>query len=220
MILFFTIGVRAEDTKYTKEQLNNSCTYLGEFCDITKKKCAIEKALDQEECFMDYVGRVLITQKKPKDQADIRNAKYANEACQKLGDECNFIQLECLSSGGAMFNSCIAMSYFKIEVAKELCGVIGYKACIERDREFGIKVIHELTLPNIDKPIKQVMWNECSHAGNYKVKSIELKRFYYSYMEAFEYMKDPIVLSKKEDYEHKIQEEYYKCMKAVLNNAS
>ncbi len=207
--LISTFGVRAEDIQYTQEQLNNSCTYLDGFCEIAKQKCISEKASSHDACFMDYVGKVLMTQRNPPDPADKRNTKYATEACQKLGGECNFIQLECLASGGSMFNTCIAMSYFQIEVAKELCGVMGYKACLESDKKFGIKVIHELTLPNIDKPVKKTMWEECTHAGNYKVRSSELKHFYYGYMEAFQ-----------EDYEHKIQEEYYKCMKAVLEKYS
>lgn len=214
------IDLRAEDAKYTQEQLDNACAYLGEFCEITKRKCALDKASNQDSCFMGYVGNILVTQRNTPDPADKRNSKYATEACQKLGDECYFVQLECLASGRSMFNTCIASSYFKIEVAKELCGVMRHKACLERDREYGIKVIHELTIPNIDKPIKNKMWKECTEAGRYKVKSKELKRFYNGYMDAFKYAKEPILPSDREDYEYQIQEEYYNCMKSVLEKAS
>jgi len=218
-MLFTTFIVSAEETKHTQEQLKNACTYLGGFCEIAKRKCALDKALDQEGCLMDYFGNVLLTQRNSQDPVDKGNAKFASEACQRLGNDCDFIQLDCLASGGTMFNSCIAMSYFKIEVAKERCGLIGYKACLKRDEKFSVKIIHELTLPNINKPIKKRMWEECAEAGSYKVKSTDLKRFYYGYMKVFQNKKDqanPI----EEDYEHKIQEEYYNCMKAVLEKAS
>jgi len=220
VMLILAFDVTAEDVQYSQDHFDKACSYLGEYCDITKQKCASEKALNQDKCFIDYVGRVVMTQETPRDPADMRNVKLANEACTKLGDECKFIKLECLSSGGNIPNSCVAGSYFRIEVAKERCGIMGYKTCIEREREFSIKVIHELTLPNMNKPIKQKMWQECSLAGNYKVKSEKLKNFYYAYMEAYEHMKEPIILSKEEDYEYKIEEEYYHCMKDVLEKAS
>lgn len=219
LLLFTSIGLSAEETKYTQGKLDNACTYLGDFCEIAKRKCELDKTSNQDACFMDYVGKVLMAQRNTPDPEDLRNEKYAQQACEKLGDECEFIQLECLAGGG-LFNTCIAMSYFSIEVSKELCGVMSYRSCLERDREFGIKVIHELTIPNIDKPIKKTMWKECTHAGNYKVKSIELKQFYYGYMENLKYLKEPIILNEKDDYEYKVQEDYYDCMKAVLEKAS
>ncbi len=218
LILISAFGVTAEETQYTQDYLNNACTYLGGFCEITKQKCLSEKVSNQDKCLVDYTIKVMNAQRNPQDPADLRNVKYAQQACNKLGDECSVIQLECLA-GGSMLNTCIAMSYFKIEVAKELCGVMGYRACLESDREYGIKVIHELTLPNIDKPIKQKMWEECAEAGNYKVKSAELKRFYNGYMDAFQYAKEPILPNEREDYEHQIQEEYYNCMKAVFDKS-
>jgi hypothetical protein len=219
LLLISSFALKAEDSQYTQEYLNNACTYLGGFCEITKQKCLSEKASNLDKCLVDYSIKVMNTQRNPQDPADLRNVKYAKQACNELGDECNFIQLECLA-GGSMLNTCIAMSYFKIEVAKELCGVIGYRACLESDREYGVKVIHELTLPNINKPIKLKMWEECSEAGTYKVKSRELKRFYNGYMDAFQYTKELILLNDRENYEHQIQEEYYNCMKAVLEKAS
>ena len=95
-----------------------------------------------------------------------------------------------------------------------------YRECLERDREFGVKVVHELTIPNIGKPIKKAMWEVCTHAGNYKVKSMELKEFYYGYMDNLKYLKKPIVLSGEDDYEHRNQEDLYNCMKAVLEKSS
>jgi hypothetical protein len=219
LLLITSFGVKAEESQYTQEYLNNACTYLGGFCEIAKKKCLSEKSPNLDKCLVDYTIQVMNRRRIPQDPADLRNEKYSKKACEKLADECNFIQLECLAGGG-LFNTCIAMSYFAIEVSKELCGVMGYKACLDRDREFGVKVIHELTIPNIGKPIKQTMWKECTHAGNYKVKSIELKEFYYGYMDNLKYLKEPILLSKEDDYEHKIQEDYYDCMKAVLEKAS
>jgi len=213
------IGLRAEELKYTQEKLNNGCKYLGDFCEIAKRKCQRDEASGQDSCLMDYVGKVYMAQRNPQDPEDLRNTKYATQACEKLGGECDSIQLECLAGGG-LLNTCIANSYFKIEVSKELCGVMGYKTCLDRDREFGVKVIHELTIPNIDKPIKKIMWKECTDAGNYKVKSIELKKFYYGYMGNLKYLKEPIILNEEDDYEHKVQEDYYKCMKAVLEKDS
>ena len=219
LLLISSFGVKAEDSQYTQEYLNNACTYLGAFCEITKKKCKSEKSPNLDKCLVDYTVQVMIGRRVPQDPADLRNEKYAQEACERLEDECDFIQLECLVGGG-LFNTCIAVSYFRIEVFKELCGVLNYKACLDRDREFGVKVVHDLTIPNMDKPIKKTMLEECTHAGNYKVKSIELKEFYYGYMGNLQYLKEPILLNEEEDYEHKIQEDYYDCMKAVLEKSS
>ncbi|QIZ84786.1 hypothetical protein HF888_11390 [Bermanella marisrubri] len=219
LFLIVTFSVKAEEARYSQEQLINACNYLGGFCEIAKNKCRSEKSRNLEKCLVDFAIEVMNRQRIPQDPADLRNQKYAQIACEKLGDECDFIKLECLAGGG-LFNACIAMSYFSIEVSKELCGVMGYKACLDRDRDFGVKVIHELTIPNIGKPIRQTMLNECNDAGNYKVKSMELKKFYYGYMKNLQYLKEPIRLSDEDDYEHKIQEEYYNCMKAVLEKAS
>lgn len=219
LFLITSFGVNAGESKYTQEYLNNACNYLGSFCEIVKLNCISENSSSLDQCLVDYAIKVMNVQKIPQDPADLRNEEYAQEACKRLEDECDTIQLECLAGGG-LFNTCIAMSYFKIEVFKELCGVINYKACLDRDREFGIKLVHELTLPNIGKPIKKTMWEECTHAGNYKVKSMKLKEFYYGYMENLKYLKEPIVLSGEDDYEYKIQEDSYNCMRAVLEKAS
>ena len=181
LLLISSFGVKAEDSQYTQEYLNNACTYLGAFCEITKKKCKIEKSSNLDKCLVDYTIQVMNGRRVPQYSADLRNERYAQEACEILGDECDFVQLECLVGGG-LFNTCVAMSYFKIEVFKEQCGVRDYRECLERDREFGVKVVHELTIPNIGRPIKRKMEEECTHAGNYKVKSMELKEFYYGYM--------------------------------------
>ena len=49
------------------------------------------------------------------------------------------------------------------------------------------------------------MWKGCTHAGNYKVKSAELKEFYYGYMDNLKHLKEPVILNEDVDYEHKIQ---------------
>lgn len=219
-MLVCTNNAIAEGTQYTHKQLEKGCDYLGRLCEITKQKCELEKAENKNSCFVNYVGRVAMTQEITQDPADARNLKYAQEACNNLGKECDFVQLECMASLGSTFNSCVAMLYFEIEVAKERCGVMGYKACIERDREFGHKIMQELIIPNVNNPIKQKMWQECSHAGSYKVKSKKLMRFYSGYMDALQYMKDPILPMEGEGSEYPIQEEHYKCMKAILNDAS
>lgn len=219
-ILFLTapFGVNAGGSQYTQEYLNNACNYLGSFCEIVKLKCISEELPNLDECLVDYTIKIINAQSISQESADLRNERYAQEACEILGDECDFVQLECLVGGG-LFNTCVAMSYFKIEVFKEQCGVRDYRECLERDREFGVKVVHELTIPNIGRPIKRKMEEECTHAGNYKVKSMELKEFYYGYMGNLKYLKEPIVLSGDDDYEYKSQEDYYNCMKAVLEKA-
>ena len=141
-LLIGTSGVKAGGSQYTEEYLNNACAYLGGFCEITKQKCLSEEALDQDECLVNYTIKAMHAQEIPQDPADLRNETYSKYACEKLGDECNSIKLECFAGGG-LFNTCIAYSYFEIEVSKELCGVMSYKTCLDRDREFGVKVIRE-----------------------------------------------------------------------------
>jgi len=213
LIIAFTGSVEAENINPHSENIDKACTYLGEFCEIAKLQCSREKAVDPNGCFMDYAKGIALSQKSGQIPTDIKNLKYGKEACDKLGSECDYLRLECLSSNTGMFHFCMAFSYFEIEVAKELCGVTGYLACLERDKYYGNKVIQELTLPNVGTPLLQIMWDQCKETGNYKVTSKELRNFYHRFMETPKHLVGGA-------YEHKKQEEYYECMKEVMRKSS
>ena len=215
MLLILSFSLKSEEIKYTQEDADKACGYLGGFCEIAKEKCQLTKSEDSIACLMDYATKAYRMESVGQDPADIRNEKYAKEACNKLDKECAFVQLECLTTS-SFYNSCISITYYKMEVAKERCGIMGYKACLEEEREYGVKILHELTLPNVGKPINSLMDQKCKNVGQYKVTSEELRRYYYGYIDAFQYMDMPDVQESKE-YQYTINKELYGCMKAVLD---
>ena len=206
------------ETSYTKQQLENACDGLNEYCEIAKEKCALEKEARQEECLIGYFSNYLITSMKKQDPADLRNKKYANEACKELGEECVFLKLECKTSGSLLFYTCIANTYFELQVSKELCGKKKYRACFERNREFSVKIIHELVLPARDRALVKKAWKECDKAGAYKVKSDRLRRYYYNFTNVFKYIEEPFDLNDN-SYEYIIKKTQYNCMRKFFERS-
>ena len=78
--------------------------------------------------------------------ADSRNAENAKLACDKLGALCENAKKECSADVSPMVNTCLAIRYFELEVAKERCGNSQYLQCDKKNREYGLKWMQELNL--------------------------------------------------------------------------
>ena len=148
------------------------------------------------------------------DPADMRNAENAKLACEKLGDLCENEKKECAPDVSPMVNTCLAIRYFKLEVAKERCGYLQHLQCDRRNTEYGIKWMHELNLPNMNNPKRKIAFRECESVGMYEVKSKELKRFADSVYAVFKYIRNPIKDMGAPYYRD--EEQYYKCFESKL----
>jgi hypothetical protein len=142
--------------------------------------------------------------------ADVRNEEHAKFACSQLGELCEKYKRECNPIEAPMPNTCLAIVYFRLEVAKERCGDKKYIECDEKNRKFSLKVVHELNLPNIGNPKRDIASKECESVGMYSVTSAQLKSFANKVYEVFKYIREPI-----EDYGppyYRDHEEYYECI--------
>ena len=146
--------------------------------------------------------------------ADSRNAENAKLACDKLGALCENAKKECSADVSPMVNTCLAIRYFELEVAKERCGNSQYQQCDKKNREYGLKWMHELNIPNLGNPKRQVAFKECESVGKYKVKSKELERFAVSVYSVFQHLRDPIKAMDSPYYQD--GEQYYKCFEEKL----
>ncbi|MGB0204977.1 MAG: hypothetical protein ACPF9K_07990 [Neptuniibacter sp.] len=101
------------------------------------------------------------------------NQLLLTKACSGLGSLCNKYKTECTSSGNPSENisACMGMIYFEHEVAKERCGLDKYIQCIEENNEYRLRWMHELNIPNIGNPKRNIAFAECKSNGLYSVKS-------------------------------------------------
>ena len=145
--------------------------------------------------------------------ADELNEKYAILACERLGDECEKARSNCGPKDSPMPNTCIALNYISLEVAKELCGLEHYKDCYNSNNEYRIKWMHELNLPNIGHPKRDIAFRECKDVGYYPIKSTELKEFEFEVLQVFKHIRNPIDTAPPS---YQKQKELYECFKKHL----
>ena len=148
------------------------------------------------------------------DPADTQNEEHARLACSKLGELCDKYKKECSPSVTSIPNTCIAIRYFELEVAKERCGLSRYIECDERNQEYKVKWMHQLNLPNIGNPKRDIAFRNCEKATMYKVKSIELKNFGNEIHKVFNHIRNPIKDMSPPYYQ--ISDDYYKCFEKNL----
>lgn len=149
------------------------------------------------------------------DPADIQNEGYAQYACSKLGKLCTkYKETECNFSLTPMPNTCLAIRYFEIEVAKERCGSNKYLECDNTNRKYAKKWMNKLNIPNIGNPKRNIAFKKCEHVGMYNVKSKQLEKYAENIYEVFKYVRKPIKDLKPPYY--RIYKEYYECFKENL----
>ncbi len=148
------------------------------------------------------------------DPADMRNAENAILACEKLGELCEREKESCSPDASPMIHTCLAIRYFRLEVAKERCGNDQYLQCDMRNSEYGLKWMHDLSLPNINNPKREVAFSECESVGMYEVKSKTLNSFADSVYAVFEHIRDPIEGTGAPYYRD--EEQYYRCFENKL----
>ncbi|KID56340.1 hypothetical protein JF50_19065 [Pseudoalteromonas luteoviolacea] len=144
---------------------------------------------------------------------DISNKKYADYACDQMGADCKKFTRACEPPNSSMPNTCIALTYFKLEVAKELCGIEKYVECFESNNEYLARWMHELNLPNVGNPKREIAFEKCSNIGMYDVKSSELKKFEVEVLKVFQKIREPIDI-KSPSYQK--QKDFYLCFEKHL----
>ena len=143
------------------------------------------------------------------DPADMRNAENALLACEGLGELCEKEKEGCSPDSSPMINTCLAIRYFRLEVAKERCGNDQFLQCDMRNSEYALKWMRELSLPNLNNPKRDFVSRECQSAGDYVVKSETLNRFAESVYEVFNHIRDPIEVAGGHYYRD--EEQYFRC---------